>query len=44
LDEANASVDMRTEAAMDAVVADFVAGRLGPVTCQPRTLLVIAHR
>ena len=44
LDEANASVDLLTEAAMDAVVAGFVAGKLGPVTCQPRTLLVIAHR
>ena len=44
LDEANASVDEATEAIMDRVVADFVAGRLGPVSCRCRTLLVVAHR
>jgi len=44
LDEANASVDSVTEAVMDRVVSEYVAGNIGPVSSRRRTLLVVAHR
>lgn len=43
LDEANASVDGKTEEAMDKIVSDFVAGRVG-ITKRTRTMIAIAHR